>query len=88
MNTDTVVEIRARLRRLERQNRILVILLFGAGAIACIAATNSSTSAITAGEIRTSHLTLVDNHGKPLVETQCINGVEIRSYLPHSVIQR
>jgi len=88
MNTDTVVEIQARLRRLERQNRFLVILLFGIAAVASIAATKHPTSGITAGEIRTSHLTLVDNHGKPLVETQCIDGVEIRSYLPHNVIQR
>jgi hypothetical protein len=37
------------------------------------------------GEIclRTAHFTLVDNHDKPFVETRGIDGVEVRSYLPH-----
>ena len=86
MNPPELAEVQARLRRLERQNRILIgLLCFVAGA-ASIAATNRSI--ITADEIRTPHLTLIDNHGKPLVETQGINGVEVRSYLPHDVIQR
>jgi hypothetical protein len=86
MNLPVLAEIQARLRRLERQNRILIVLLCALAGAASIAATNRSI--ITADEIRTSHLTLVDNHGKPLVETQCVNGVEVRSYLPHNVIQR
>ena len=86
MNPPVLAEIQARLRRLERQNRILIVLLCALAGAASIAATNRSI--ITADEIRTSHLTLVDNHGKPLVETQCVNGVEVRSYLPHNVIQR
>ena len=86
MNPPVLAEIQARLRRLERQNRILIVLLCALAGAASIAATNRSI--ITADEIRTSHLTLVDNHGKPLVETQGINGVEVRSYLPHNVVQR
>ena len=86
MNPPVLAEIQARLRRLERQNRILIALLCALAGAASIAATNRSI--ITADEIRTSHLTLIDNHGKPLVETQGINGVEVRSYLPHNVIQR
>jgi hypothetical protein len=88
MNPPVLAEIQARLRRLERQNRILIVLLCALAGAASIAATNRSRSIITADEIRTSHFTLVDNHGKPLVETQGINGVEVRSYLPHDVIQR
>ena len=86
MNPPVLAEIQARLRRLERQNRFLIVLLCALAGAASIAATNPSI--ITADEIRTPHLTLVDNHGRPLVETQGINGVEVRSYLPHNVIQR
>ena len=88
MNPPVLAEIQARLRRLERQNRILIVLLCALVGAASIAATNHSGSIITADEIRTSHFILIDNHGKPLVETQGINGVEVRSYLPHNVIQR
>ncbi len=88
MNANGLVEIQARLNRLERQNRVLIVLLCAMVGVASIAATNHSGSIITAGEVRTSHLTLVDNHGKPLVETQGIDGVEVRSYLPHNVVQR
>ena len=70
MNNNALVEIQARLRRLERQNRILIMLFFAIAGVASIAATNHSGSVITAGEVRTPHLTLVDNHGKLLVETQ------------------
>jgi hypothetical protein len=88
MNPPVLAEIQARLRRLEWKNRILVGLLCTLAGAASIAATNRSGSIITADEIRTPHFTLVDNHGKPLAETQGVNGVEIRSYLPHQVIQR
>ncbi|MBV8278275.1 MAG: hypothetical protein JO170_23855, partial [Verrucomicrobia bacterium] len=74
--------------RLERQNRFLIVLLCALAGAGSIAATNRTGSIITADEIRTSHLTLVDNQGKPLVETKCIDGVEVRSYLPHNVVQR
>jgi hypothetical protein len=86
MNPPDLAEVQARLHRLERQNRILIGLLCALAVAASIAATNRSV--ITADEIRTSHLTLIDNHGKPLVETKGINGVEYRSYLPHDVVQR
>jgi hypothetical protein len=87
MNANLLAEIQARLNRLERQNRILFVLLCAMVGVASIAATNHSGSIITA-EVRTAHFTLVDNHGKPLVETRGIDGVEVRSYLPHDVVQR
>ena len=86
MNPPELAEIETRLRRLERHNRILIGLLCVLAGAGSIAATNHSIS--TADEVRTSHLTLVDNHGKPLVETRGINGVEYCSYLPHDVVQR
>jgi hypothetical protein len=64
MNNDTLVEIRARLHRLERQNRILIIGLCAIVGVASIAATNHSASIVTAAEVRTPRLTMVDNHGK------------------------
>ena len=86
MTTNALIEIQARLNRLERQNRVLIGLLCAVVGAASIAATNHSI--ISTGEVRTAHFTLIDNHGKPLVETQGIDGVEVRSYLPHNVIQR
>ena len=82
MTTNALIEIQARLNRLERQNRVLIGVLCAVVGAASIAATNHS------GEVRTAHFTLIDNHGKPLAETQGIDGVEVRSYLPHNVIQR
>lgn len=40
---------------------------------ASIAATNHSASIVTAAEVQTSHLTMVDNHGKTLFEARCID---------------
>jgi hypothetical protein len=88
MNTYTLIDIQARIRRLERQNRILIIILCTMVGVALVAATKHSDSIITATEVRTQRLTLIDNRGKPLVDTQGVNGVEIRAYLPHNVVQR
>jgi hypothetical protein len=71
MNPNTLIEIETRLHRLERQNRILILLLLAVAGIGSIAATNHATDS----EIRTSHLTIVDNHGTVLAETQGVNGV-------------
>jgi len=88
MKTYTLIDIQARIRRLERQNRILITILCAMVGVASIAATKHSDSIITATQVRTQRLTLIDNRGKALVDTQGVNGVEIRAYLPHSVIQR
>ena len=88
MKTDTLIGIQACIRRLERQNRILITILCAIVGIASIAATKHSDSIITAAQVRTQRLTLIDNQGKPLVDTQGVNGVEIRAYLPHSAVQR
>jgi hypothetical protein len=39
-----------------------------------IVATNRPSAVITAGEIRTAHLTIVDNHGKVSTETDGVDG--------------
>ena len=84
----TIVELQARLHRLERQNRLLIIIGCVMSGLTLVAATKSPDNIITAGQIRTQRITLIDNQGKPLEDTQGINGVEIRAYLPHNVIQR
>ena len=88
MKTYTLIDIQARIRRLERQNRILITIICAIIGVASIAATKHSDSVITATEVRCQRLVLIDNRGTPLVDTQGVNGVEIRAYLPHSVIQR
>lgn len=73
MSTTDLAELETRLRRLELQNRALILLVLGFAGIGSIAATNRP-SRIAADEIRTSHLIIVDNHGKVLTETQGVNG--------------
>ena len=69
MSTTVLTEMETRLSRLERQNRALLLLVLGFAGIGSIAATNRPAS-----EVRTSHLIIVDTHGKVLTETQGING--------------
>jgi hypothetical protein len=88
MNTHTLIDIPARIRRLERQNRILIMMLCSMFGIALIAATKQSGAFINATEIRTQRFTLVDGQGKPLVDTRGVKGAEIRAYLPHNVVQQ
>jgi len=73
MNATPPIEVEARLRRLERQNRFLLLLLLGFAVIASIAATHRP-SHLSADEITTAHLIIVDNHGKVLHETMGLEG--------------
>ena len=83
MSTTALTEIETRLRRLERQNRFLILLLLGIAGIGSIAAANH------AGEIRTSHLIIVDNHGKVLRDEQGVEGeVYITRYATEQTIYR
>lgn len=75
MTPNASIELEARLHRLEHQNRILILLFLGFIGIGSIAATNRPPAGITAGEIRTAHLTILDNHGKVLTETVGVDGV-------------
>jgi len=73
MSTTALSEMENRLNRLERQNRVLILLLVAFAGIGSIAATNRP-SRIAADEIRTAHLIIVDNHGKVLTETRGVDG--------------
>ena len=83
-----ISDIPARIHRLERQNRTLITMLCAMCGVALIAATKRSDAIINATEIRTQRLTLVDEQGKPFVDTRGVNGAEIRAYLPRNVVQR
>jgi hypothetical protein len=83
MTTNVLIETETRLHRLERQNRVLILLLLGFIGIGSIAATNRSPTTITAGEIRTAHLTILDNHGKVLTEALGVDGeIHVKRYAP------
>ena len=83
MNATAPTEIETRLHRLERQNRLLILLLLGLAGIGSIAATNR------ASEIRTDHLIIVDNHGKVLRDEQGLEGeVYITRYATEQTIYR
>jgi hypothetical protein len=63
MNPNALIEVEARLHRLEQQNRILILLLLAVTGIGSIAATNHAQGVFTASEIRTPHLSIVDERG-------------------------
>ena len=52
-----------RVRRLERQNRVLIALFCTAVAAASIAATHAAPNVITAQEVRAQRFTLLDPRG-------------------------
>jgi hypothetical protein len=62
MNDLALSDLERRLRRLERQNRLLVGLLCAALAVGTIAASNAQ-SAITTYEVRAQRFTLLDPNG-------------------------
>lgn len=88
MKTCTLIDIQARIYRLERQNRILITILCAIVGVASIAAAKHADSIITATQVRAQRLTLIDNRGNALVDTQGVNGGEIRAYLPNTVVQQ
>jgi len=88
LNANMLDELRTRLHRLERQNRILMTILCAAAGIGLVAATSHSGVFINAAEIRAQRIILIDNHGKALVDTQGVDGAEVHAFLPHDVIQR
>lgn len=63
MNAHTLDRLETRLRRLERQNRLLLTLLCAATGLALLGATRESSKIITADEIRTHHLSLINDKG-------------------------
>lgn len=57
MNTPTLTQLEARLHRVERQNRLLLALL------ALLGATKGGGNIITADEVRTHRLSLINDKG-------------------------
>ena len=63
MNTSTVAQLETRLHRVERKNRVLLALLFATTGLALLGATRSGGNVITADEIRTRRLFLINDRG-------------------------
>jgi len=68
MNTSTLPQLETRLHRVERQNRILLVLLFVAAGLALLGATKSGGHVITADEVRTQRLSLINDKGNVVHE--------------------
>jgi len=68
MNTSTLLELETRLHRVEGQNRIILVLLFVAAGLAFLGATRSGSHVITADEVRTHRLSLINDKGNVVHE--------------------
>jgi hypothetical protein len=76
MNSTTHAQLETRLQKLERQNRMLMILLCIAGGLALLGATKESGGAgnvLTVGEPRTPRLALIDDTGR-VVHSWTVHG--------------
>jgi hypothetical protein len=63
MNDTTVTQLEARLKRVELQNRVLILLICGAIGIASIGATRAGADPAVAQEIRAHRFSVVDPTG-------------------------
>ena len=68
MNTTTVPQLGARLQRVERQNRMLLVLLCATVSLALLGATKGGGKVITADEVRTQRLSLINDRGNVVHE--------------------
>jgi hypothetical protein len=68
MNSTTLGQLETRLHRVERQNRILLALLCAVIGLALIGATKSGGNVITADEVRTHRLSLINDKGNVIHE--------------------
>ncbi len=68
MNEQAMADMEARVRRLERQIRVLVVLLcttlVSALALSSIAVSNAQSTVLTAAEVRAQRFTLLDPKGE------------------------
>ena len=62
MNSITPAQLETRLYRVERQNRVLLAVLCGIVGLAFLGATKGG-NVITADEVRTHHLSLINDKG-------------------------
>jgi hypothetical protein len=68
MNSTTLAQLETRLNRVERQNRILLSLLCAIIGLALLGATKGGGNVITADEVRTHRLSLINDKGNVVHE--------------------
>jgi len=68
MNTTALAHLETGLHRVERQNRILLALLCATISLAFLGATRSGGNVITADEVRTQRLSLINDRGNVVHE--------------------
>jgi hypothetical protein len=68
MNATTLAQFETRLHRVERQNRILLALLCATISLALLGATMGGGNVITADEVRTHRLSLINDEGNVVHE--------------------
>jgi hypothetical protein len=68
MSSITRAQFETRLHRVERQNRILLALLFATTGLALLGATKNGGNVITADEVRTHRLSLINDKGNVVHE--------------------
>ena len=68
MNTTTLPQLETRLHRVERQNRMLLALLCATVSLALLGATRGGGKIITADEVRTQRLSLINDRGNVVHE--------------------
>jgi hypothetical protein len=68
MNASTLAQLETRLHRVERQNRILLALFCTIVGLALVGATKRGGNVITADEVRTQRLSLINERGNVIHE--------------------
>ena len=68
MNATTLPQLETRLHRVERQNRMLLALLCATVSLALLGATRGGGKVITADEVRTQRLSLINDRGNVVHE--------------------
>ena len=68
MNTTTLPQLETRLHRVERQNRMLLALLCATVSLALLGATRGGGKVVTADEVRTQRLSLINDRGNVVHE--------------------
>jgi hypothetical protein len=64
MNNETLAELQTRIHRVERQNRILMVLFCICAGFASLGAANHKSKVVHADEVITRRLTIVDAQGR------------------------
>ena len=68
MDATTFAQLETRLHRVERQNRILLAVICAIISLALLGATKRGANVITADEVRTNRLSLINERGNVVHE--------------------